>query len=505
MTRQLDEILSSGEISEFNKGGVTADDAVLDQGETKTLIDDKLADGSVATIYKGGVTAGDAVLTQDEVDARVLVKLADGTVTDAYKGGTDPGDALQTEDEVNALISAGFTSFWKGNYDPSVTYAEGSLVKDCAWVMVATAETDDSPAPTPTGPIVFDYSDEVNLTATSASAPYIYFGIRYTAPEDSLLTGVRIYMLPDYIYSIYLVQNAGVDAMLKPVTTYHTSQTGWILCSPAPVPVREGDVLDLLVKVEPGTPVETSDVANWNYSHVSIVSVPSAGQMLHLQDPANQIYLHFIDSDAVDQTGVGGVLENIAVGSQIRYGGLTWTIEAIVDNTTYYTLTVSPSVRFHTEGIHEFTFVNVTSTLLPYHYETDHRLGDTTFRGLYAAGAAYTDIVADDNQYGIDLAIQTAYISPDWELILNSVSTLNISEVGVTGQEKHLYDAIQWVYTYVGSLGPTLSTAEIDAVVAGNPPPAQVAFFIVDDTRVWQCVDSSGASDYLYMELVRAS
>lgn len=92
------------------------------------------------------------------------------------------------------------------------------------------------------------------------------------------------------------------------------------------------------------------------------------------------------------------------------------------------------------------TITEVGPVSIPYGREDDYYLTSTVAKGLFSTNAA---VVVDDNAYGIDLVIQPATISPDWDLVARSGgSSTGGGGTGQAIQSRTLFTNVQGQTTF---------------------------------------------------------
>jgi len=123
--------------------------------------------------------------------------------------------------------------------------------------------------------------------------------------------------------------------------------------------------------------------------------------------------INHIDNDVVDQQVL---LEGLGAGDTIEADGLTWTIVAVVQQATNHVeFQVTPETRIGA-GLFTFTFSVIVDGLCPSVNITDHFLGNASVQGIKALDTI-SSIVLDNDAYGVDIFIQEADVSDEWELV----------------------------------------------------------------------------------------
>lgn len=336
--------------------------------------------------------------------------------------------------------SLAYDSGWKNDYrmkhiHPYAfgdTYYPQQAVLDEGWTMVANKETSERAAPQPTGAPFNAYAG-LDPTA-QAVAKQLIMGNRYTFGIVGFLQGYRIYTITGNSYSVFSVRDPAGSAKLTELLTFTASVTGWVEFGLDQRVVSAGTVFDLLVVVQEPDPTPTTFVGNWNYTTPNNPSAPTAGVMVHANTTSSTISIHKTDSDAVDRTAD---LSGLTAGDIIDSGNIRWAIQAIADQGAYYDYAVAPATQDSPDGVRSFTFETVTATPITHLSDTNY-WGLNPFpggavEGLYIADGLYGDIIPDTSAYGVDLTIQRAVVSEDWDLLATSGVTSS-TEGSVSGQ-----------------------------------------------------------------------
>ena len=299
---------------------------------------------------------------------------------------------------------------WKGGWAAG-TYDAGHQVLDNGWLMTANKTTIDRAAPQVVGAPFFIY--EGTPTTQSATAKQIIVGGRYSPQvRAQLLVACRIFLTFEHDYIVYIVRDPTGTPVLTEVAAFTAEQGGWQTINLPGGFVQVGEIVDVLAIVKEPDPVPVQFTGDWVYSSPQNPAAPAAGEVIHSRSSTSVISWSKTDADLVDRSVDLATLE---VGDTISDGAITWAIQSISDQGTYYNYGVAPAIN-GVEGRNTYTFETVTASLLSYELDTDYWLGNPEAQGLYGADIPYEDIVPDNNQYSVDIEVQDYSTSPDWDV-----------------------------------------------------------------------------------------
>lgn len=299
---------------------------------------------------------------------------------------------------------------WRGNW-LQTGYEKNDMVKDGAYTSIANKYTEDRAAPQEEGDE--HYTFEGTLVNTQSTAKQVINGIRVSAQNDGFLKGYRIDVIAGERYQVYSVLDPLGVKQVTELASFEADTTGWKSLGLSPVLVNSGTVFDIVVIIsEPDASLSTW-VGDWNYLIPTNEATPAAGQMIHANKGSDTIRVSKTDNNSGDRSAELLALTN---GDIIEGAGVRWVIQSVSDDGTYVTFGVSPQTQ-GTPGVNTFSFETVAATPLSYGVDTDYWLGNPAAEGLFIADGSYDDIVPNDNAYGVDLLIQDAYISPDWDVV----------------------------------------------------------------------------------------
>jgi hypothetical protein len=158
-------------------------------------------------------------------------------------------------------------------------------------------------------------------------------------------------------------------------------------------------------------------LANYDYQVPNNDTVPLAGQITQSNKTIDQLWVNKTDNDS-GTPAIGGV----TAGDVIVGVGKSWVVLSVVDSGDYYKFTVAPAAQGSPTGVSQFSFQTVTPTPIKYAVEVDFNEFKPNVSGLYIQDGPYSSIAVDDNQYGVDLKVQEAEVSDQWEVVAFSGS-----------------------------------------------------------------------------------
>lgn len=296
---------------------------------------------------------------------------------------------------------------WRGNWVDGNTYELNDAALDYPYLMIANKQTTDRPAPQEAGLPTFVYqgaSPEGNLTAKS-----LLVGQDYVFPASGFLTNYRIYGKTGNEYTPYYRADGGAIVTLPSFTA---TSDGWVTFPTNSPLFVAGNVLTLAVYITPPNPAPTTFNGDWNYITPNNAANPTNGQIQH----ANKA----LDSFRISKTDNGGgnrgpELEALTVGDVIDGAGTRWTILDINDNGTWIEFVVSPGSQGAPDGVQDFIFETVASVPITTVIDPDYFVPNGNVAGWYTIDSG----VREDTQdaYGVDIEVQEASVSDDWDLM----------------------------------------------------------------------------------------
>jgi len=145
--------------------------------------------------------------------------------------------------------------------------------------------------------------------------------------------------------------------------------------------------------------------------------VPLAGQITQSNKTIDQLWVNKTDNDS-GTPAIGGMTS----GDVIEGVGESWVVLSIVDSGDYYKFTVAPASQGSPVGVSQFSFQTVTPTPIDYAVDVGFNVDPSDVKGLYIEDGPYSSIAVNDNQYGVDLKVQEAEVSDQWEVVAFSGS-----------------------------------------------------------------------------------
>ena len=302
---------------------------------------------------------------------------------------------------------------WQGRY-VAKTYKSGMVVSDGPWTMVANKETNDSAGPYPIG-------DESYLAAGATYAPLadtvknVVFGTRIKQVQSPVfIRGYKIDVIDTFSYRVFFVQDPLNSPIVVELDSFTATATETLEVNLGRLPVGAGDSFDIVAVINEPDPTPTEWTGDWDYDTPPVAVIPPAGVILQANDNPASLRVSILDNTATDRSAELSPLSN---GDTISDGASVWTITNSVDNGTWFDFTVSPNQQSPTDGLRTFTFGTTTPTAITIGSDADYWVGNANIRGIHTVDGGYSDIVEDDNAYSIDLQVQDAYVSPDWEVV----------------------------------------------------------------------------------------
>lgn len=309
----------------------------------------------------------------------------------------------------------GYTS-WNGPWATGVEYPQSSMVTDTGWLMISNKTTSDRAAPQATGVPRDVYSGTIG--SNSATVKQLIFGNRYTFPKSGYLTGYRLNVIAGNVYTIYTIIDPTGTPIIQQRGEFTATTTAWKTFNTPTTIVGAGSKLDLVVVAREPDPTPTTWTGDWNYTNPKNAGAPGAGVIIHSDDDPQLFEISKTDNALGDRTAE---LVALTIGDTISALGVTWAIQGIIDSGTYMTFGVAPAVQGNPEGVTTFTFETVTATPITYAEDPTYwTTSGISAQGLYIADGEYGDIVPNDTAYGVDITVQDATVSPDWDFMAYS-------------------------------------------------------------------------------------
>lgn len=312
---------------------------------------------------------------------------------------------------------------WRGVWSLEIpegqdtAYERNDQVRDGAWLMIANKDTDDRAAPQTQGDPFFvsTLTGTLNFITETIAEPYYITGNRFTFSEGGFVGGLRWYAPEtsgNFTYEVWLTYFAeGLAAGTTQVlaSTIPTS-TGWQDIVETSLIVA-GAVVDVIMVVrsvdQPNTFSSQWDVINSNTND------PAPGEAIFRND-AIEIRVHHVDDNGVNQQSD---LEAVEVGGTLSFAGVLWAITAISDQSTSVRYTIAPNQGRPTAGVQTLEFKWGTADPVPFVEDSDFYIATDSIEGFSVTTYPPTDAQLNDNGYGVDIFLQEATVSDDWELV----------------------------------------------------------------------------------------
>lgn len=288
-------------------------------------------------------------------------------------------------------------------------YSKSDQVIDQGWLMVANKPTSERPAPQPIGTPAYIYTG--TSPTDTITAKQLAAGMRYLVGQNGYITGYRIYQVQDYEYSVYVVRDPDGTNELTEILSFVGTATGWREFTLAPIIALSGEVFELWVGTTEPDATPTTITGDWNYQTPNNQGTPGIGNALHSNKTLGVIRFNNIDDNGGDRSAE---LLALTPGDIIEVNGQRWSIQADpIDGGTYVEFGIAPAVQATPDGVATFTFETVTATPITTVVDLGYWNGNTNVAGYYIIDGGVP--VVSDDQYGVDVMIQNASISEDWD------------------------------------------------------------------------------------------
>jgi len=353
------------------------------------------------------------------------IVLNDEDTINAYLEGTAPPP--KEGDSVDYGVYTGYTATtniviadkvrWR-NVWTGGTYLTNDMVRDGSWTSIANKDTSDTAAPQRVGEEEYLYYPN-EPSGTTINAKQVTFGMQYSGDTPYWLNAYRVNVVTGNHYEVILVKDPEGANEVTFLNAFTAEITGWREFSLVPRPVNSGTSYQILAIEHEPDPTPITWTANYDYIMPNNWQEPLEGQVIHASKRLGFISVDMIDSDFNDNT-IALLLMNI--GDIITLGSSRWAIQSINNETDYVDFGVAPARQYYFSGVQEFSFETTLSTTLSYGIDLDYWSGSTTVKGLFGANVGWDSVSANTNQYGVDILVQHAYISPDWDFVTSQSS-----------------------------------------------------------------------------------
>ncbi len=312
---------------------------------------------------------------------------------------------------------------WKGTW-VQTSYFAGNMVFDEGYLAVANKVTTDRAAPQLIGSATFIYDG--TLTPVQEVAKQVIFGTRYNVQVNLQLSKYRIETVVGNVYSVYSITDPLSAKIITKLSEFTADINGWVEVSVTPTIILSGTVFDVVAVVQEPDPTPTIITANYNYLTPNNTGTPATGVIEHSNSSPTTLSISKTDNDAIDRSAM---LLALTVGDFIETGAIKWAIQSINDAGTYVNFGISPGTQTSPDGVKVFNFETVTATPITLGVEIGYNTSNPNVKGLYGADVDYSSILANNNQYGIDIELQEIIKSDDWDIAATTTgisSTANL-------------------------------------------------------------------------------
>ena len=460
---------TKSQITDFSDG----DYATAAQGTTADSAAQPGDNVSIFTNDIGYITAVGAPV-QSVAGKTGVVTLVEADITDLDKYTQTEVDNLLTgkANTVHTHVEADVTDLdrikWKNRW-AQTEYHKNEMVFDEGWTMIANKTTTDRAAPQPNGDPAWILPDAPTF-ATNANTSVIYSGHEYTFTEAVWLKELRVWVPAlsgtTHYRFVMIDRTDPATPIVTIVNDPVLKENEWTSIAANNLIVRDGSVLELYIDAL-NSGASTLVTGGWAYNGTSQSGAP-LNQGWNRDNQSTIFRIDYEDLDSVDRTSeLQGVTQDSTIlvnqtNDNNRYDEYLVTGPG-VDNTTYITFPVvlldrggtitqgeNCSLQFDIP-IPQSTDYSETAT----YWSVAGQPSFATVKGLLS----YDGVVQpgkDDSAFGIDIKVQPAYVSPDWDLVSN-ISTSSsgggdgggdgIGEAPEDGTPYARQDAKLWVST----------------------------------------------------------
>jgi len=359
---------------------------------------------STHTPRASAVTPG--ILMYDSVNKEPII--SDGTkwsnITTAGIAGGGSGGGLR----------------WISNYTVGSPRREGDLVRDEGWLMRANKNTLERAAPLGAGASVYvsGYSDTPPWVPILVLGNYFITGQRYTITDAQWLTSVRYWYPSDtrrLTFELWVVitplTDPGIRQVFGPFLPSASPVEQWEEFALKPAPLNAGTLDVILVATPNAIPVTIN--GTWDQQNTD--TSPIAGKMAWHDDEVT-VEFNNTDKNGTDQTMS---LNAVPPGATFFASGASFLVITVVIGAGITTFTILPVASRPSQGNNRaFQWSYFIDGPLEYVEIFNHYLGAPGIAVKGFQGSTYSfDIALNDNGYGIDISLDPAVVSPDWDIL----------------------------------------------------------------------------------------
>lgn len=327
----------------------------------------------------------------------------------------DVGDAryyTQSEVYTQSEADARFAR-WQQEWSPAPQYEANDVVRDGAYLVVATAPNINDKPVIEEEP-VYPGADANIVSQTPVSEQVYWTGQEYFVQDAWYVDGFRFYTPPgDFEFTvIYRVRNEdGTLQKVKQASAWQTYGTdGWKELTLPSFLLLDGQRLEIWLGTR--AVAQASEVlGNWTTSNTN-GGTPAAGEA-YFRNNASEIQFNVTDGDAGDRTTE---LASIPVGASLDFGGLSWTVSSVTNDASTYTFIIQPSQGRPAEGTYLFQWSWGAPDPLPYVADTTWWQNNQSIRGSVGTEIV-DDMTETDAQYGVDILMRQVQLSENWDIM----------------------------------------------------------------------------------------
>ena len=319
-----------------------------------------------------------------------------------------------------AKINANFIELWKnvntktswgGQWEEGKWYYPYEIVTDGQWTFVCVNPTNDRPAPQAIGSPLNIYNGLSPTTPVVAKS--VRSGVQITnATVGYWINSYEVYTVTGNYYQVYQV-NVHLEHIR--IQDFTATSTGWVAFPVTPILVAPGTDFALYQSVNEPDPTPITWTGDWNYTLPNDATDPLTGQVTHANRALSELRVSKFDTTGADR---GAELLALNPGDIVDASGLRWSIQSIADAGAFVVIFIAPATQGNQLGVIPFTFETVPATPITTMVDVNYWLSNTfpnaTVNGIQSIDEA--PVVVDDNAYGVNIEIQEATVSPNWEL-----------------------------------------------------------------------------------------
>jgi hypothetical protein len=252
-------------------------------------------------------------------------------------------------------------------------------------------------------------------------AKQVIAGQRYTIPQDFYLAGYSVDAIAGNKYDIYTVLDPFGIKQLDLVRSFTAQESGLTQFNLSPIFIASGTAFDFLAFIKEPDPTPATFNDDWDYAVQNNVTSVATGQVRQDGQDPQRLLVSKTSTNLVDR---GVELAALGVGDTIQAFASPWSIQATpADGGTFFTFIVAPAITGSPAGITNFVFETTTPTPITIGQSVDYWVPDPNVQGLLGVDKSYGGIVPDQTARVIDIQVQQAYDSPDWDTAGSSNSS----------------------------------------------------------------------------------